>query len=310
MLFNFRLFKPQGRRKHSFKSPPKMSSMVHFNPRADAWQYYGDVVFLAVSTLYFIRAITPPFKATKEERARAQGRDVLSRLGLTNIVLPVQVFAVCIAVYTSKAILERGFVGQGAVVSRLMFWTGNALVTLGSMRRLACHRELGRFFTFDLAVTKGHKVRSSSPERGCRCSVTVRLTDCHPTSGATKGHPIRSLRLRPSPSIHGHTDLAYRHYTSSPPRQPCRATALERGGHVPQRCPLFRRCGESPSTLCAHPHLRRLLSSLFGPFVSHPPPITALWHACLQWLIYRRISDEEAMLQRELGPEYKQYMKR
>ncbi|CAO1621760.1 unnamed protein product [Jaminaea pallidilutea] len=239
MLFNFRLFKSPGRRKHSFKSPPKMSSMVHFNPRADAWQYYGDVVFLAVSTFYFIRAITPPFKATKEERARAQGRDVLSRLGLTNIVLPVQVFAVCIALYTSKAILERGYVGQGAVVSRLMFWTGNALVTLGSMGRLACHRELGRFFTFDLAVTKGHKVIQSGPYAYVR----------HPAYTAT-------LTLR--------TGTTLVHLLGSP------------------AVPL-----------------------LWKEVVMY---VSAALSFVDVWLIYRRI-DEEAMLQRELGPEYKQYMK-
>lgn len=129
-------------------------------------RHSADLALLAVGTYHFIRGIEPPFSATKEDRARAQGNDWISRMGLTQLYRPVQLIAIGLAVWAGRNILHNdgyalpsGRDGKlPAGLWRAIFVTGAALLSLGGWGRSRCHRELGKWFTFDLAVQKGQKV--------------------------------------------------------------------------------------------------------------------------------------------------------
>ncbi|PWN25585.1 hypothetical protein BDZ90DRAFT_68863 [Jaminaea rosea] len=140
-----------------------------------ATTFLPDVALLILSTYYIVRAIDPPFAASAEDRAGAMkdssgsggaGGDLVSSLGLTSIHRPVQLAFVLAGAWCSKVLLS----GQGwddvpgdVTLWRALFAVGNVLTTIGGIGRLACYRELGKWFTFDLAVQRGQKVVDTGP---------------------------------------------------------------------------------------------------------------------------------------------------
>ncbi|CAO1635902.1 unnamed protein product [Parajaminaea phylloscopi] len=130
--------------------------------------YEPDLIFLAFATYQLVRGIQPPHIATRDDRARAGGKDWASQWGLTRLHLPVQAIAIGLALWTGRTIVRNdGYEVRGSALTskswRTVFWVGATLTALGGWGRSRCHRELGRFFTFDLAVQKGQKVIQSGP---------------------------------------------------------------------------------------------------------------------------------------------------
>ncbi|ETW79785.1 hypothetical protein HETIRDRAFT_477394 [Heterobasidion irregulare TC 32-1] len=127
--------------------------------------------------------MTPPNPPpSKEEQAKALGgRDVTFRERLTRLVpftaktIVATVSAIEIAVALAKLnptspasthILALFCSGRGGAMNLSLSaqsLVGMGLVCLGGAIRLACYRELGRLFTYELTLRKEHKLVTSGP---------------------------------------------------------------------------------------------------------------------------------------------------
>lgn len=139
-------------------------------------KYLPDLLLLALATYQFVHGIQPPHQAAQQDRAKARGKDWISQRGLTKAYLPAQGIAIGLALWAGKSIVKKGGYAEAAAAAssssnrrrsssstdallwRRLFYLGTTLMALGGWGRSRCHRELGKFFTFDLAVQKGQKV--------------------------------------------------------------------------------------------------------------------------------------------------------
>lgn len=181
-------------------------------------RYLPDVALLAVATFYIIRAVHPPHFAAASDRVDAKKKaqkdgdkeegsgDVLSSMGFTSLTpIPIQAAFILASLWSTKALLsgkawrDVSAGSAGPPVSwRLLFAFGNILTMLGGIARLRCYRELGKFFTFDLAVQKGQKVRQGAV--AASLSAYIQRTD----KGTPPGRRHGALRLRPTSVLHVH----------------------------------------------------------------------------------------------------------
>ncbi|EMD38009.1 hypothetical protein CERSUDRAFT_113122 [Gelatoporia subvermispora B] len=126
-------------------------------------------------------ACSPPGSPAKSDEQRRFGRgDILTRIGAEHEAKLMQVLSwshsiceVAIIVAThypsalSDSILSFLVPGPSSGAYKLsitpQFLLGASLVVAGGLFRLACHRSLGRFFTWDLAVREDHKLITTGP---------------------------------------------------------------------------------------------------------------------------------------------------
>lgn len=139
-----------------------------------------DASLLLLAKYATIRGTTPPWRATKEDQAKAR-KDFIRQSGLSGTVLVYLSHIVLIAfagielraIFSPSAALSipyspDGFTGPVAAQSwahspslRNGFRIALIVSIIGGVLRVVCFRQLGRFFTFDLAVQKEQKVRTS-----------------------------------------------------------------------------------------------------------------------------------------------------
>lgn len=127
----------------------------------------ADLAGILFTAAISYRATEPPHIATDEERSKAQGSDVINRLGLTKL----KIIRYLPHLWVAKRLLEKGWATtENADTIRGVFWLGNIVTCVGAVGRLLCHDALGKFFTFDLAVKKDHKVCTCASKRCSACS--------------------------------------------------------------------------------------------------------------------------------------------
>ncbi|KAL1947899.1 hypothetical protein VTO73DRAFT_13623 [Trametes versicolor] len=122
--------------------------------------------------------------AQPQERARFTKGDVLGQLWTPNVMVKLAVVlraSLCgVAIAEAAALLAEHF--PSAISDRLLaflfpssnarpaslyatplFIAGSALATTGGLIRIACHRALGRFFSWQMSVQDDHKLITTGP---------------------------------------------------------------------------------------------------------------------------------------------------
>ncbi|PWN51274.1 hypothetical protein IE53DRAFT_56577 [Violaceomyces palustris] len=118
---------------------------------------------LSVATYYALRGSIAPNKAPPEERYK---KDFISRIRMTTIA--PRIFSTIYLGSTALQIWSLPWSTAKPLLAPISKEAaGNALGCLltiaGGWLRVRCYKELGRYFTFDLAITKNQKIVDTGP---------------------------------------------------------------------------------------------------------------------------------------------------
>lgn len=121
---------------------------------------------LSVIALYAsVKGTTAPFTAPDEDRGKASN-DWIRKLGITRLSTVYHLALVVLTGYQCRKIAQLDSVGTmswQASGTRDLFRLMSIVNILGGGLRVLCFQTLGRFFTFDIAVSRDQKVIQSGP---------------------------------------------------------------------------------------------------------------------------------------------------